>query len=508
MSRIPLDVPPGLNTDDTAYASSPAWADMNNARFRLGRPQADAGFESVIEDLLGGVCRSVFPWTDNDNVLNIGFGTHQTLELYQGGALYDITPSSGFTAGQIDGTGTTGFGTGAYGIGGYGEPSATDYFPLTWSHGSLGQTLIASPRNQTIFQWSNNTASPAAALSNAPDNVTYMLVVRDFVFALGCNEEVGAAFNPLCIRHSDVRGPNAWSTVATSSSTSREYILPGGGRIVAGRKVGRSFLVWTNHNLFLATYVGSINKIWEFNEVGDKCGLIGPGAAVVKGSTAYWISPDRQFHTYTLGGSVSSIPCPIRESFADNLAYSQADKIVASTIAEYSEVRFDYPDARDGFENSRFIRVCVESPDAGEWSKGDVARTSMVDAGPSSYPCGTTYAGNVYWHEKGNSADGDALDGFIETADIYMDNDRATLVRGCWPDIAEQVGPWSLTLTGRDKPQGSTNTFGPYAMAPGEDKLDFKASGRLFRIRFSWASAPAGGRLGMPSFDVKLRGRK
>src|SRR5687767_5373881 len=109
MTRIPLEVPPGLNSDDTAFASSPAWADCNNARFRLGRPQAAAGWESVIADLLGGVCRSVFVWTDNDNTLNMGFGTHQTLELYQGGALYDITPSSGFTAGQIDGTGTTGY---------------------------------------------------------------------------------------------------------------------------------------------------------------------------------------------------------------------------------------------------------------------------------------------------------------------------------------------------------------------------------------------------------------
>jgi hypothetical protein len=508
MTRIPLEVPPGLNSDDTAFASSPAWADCNNARFRLGRPQAAAGWESVIADLLGGVCRSVFVWTDNDNTLNMGFGTHQTLELYQGGALYDITPSSGFTAGQIDGTGTTGYGTGAYGIGGYGEPSATDYFPLTWSQAALGQTLIASPRNQTIFQWSNVTATPAAALSNAPDNVTYMIVARDFVFALGCNEEVSGDFNPLCIRHSDVRGPNAWSTVATSSSTSREYVLPGGGRIVAGREIGRSILVWTNHSLYLGTYVGSINKIWQFDRVGDKCGLIGPNAAVVKGSTAYWVSTDRQFHTYTVGGSVTSIPCPIREAFADNLAASQGDKIVASTIAEYGEVRFDYPDARDGYENSRYLTVCVENPDAGEWSKGDEARTAMVDAGPSSYPCGTTYAGNIYWHEKGNSADGSSLSGFIETADIYLDEDRTTLTRGFWPDIAEQVGPWSLTLTSRTYPQGPTTTYGPYAMAPGEDKVDFKATGRLYRVKISWDSAPAGGRLGRLTFDVKLRGRK
>ena len=506
--RFAPEIPPGLNSDDTAFSASPAWADCNNARFRLGRPQATAGWESVIGDLLTGVCRSVFAWTDNGNVLNLGFGTHSALMLYQGGALYDITPTSGFTPGQIDGTGSTGYGTGAYGAGGYGEPSTTDYFPLTWSQAALGQTLLASPRNQTIFQWSNNTAVKAAALTNAPANVTYMIVARDFVFALGCNQEVSGTFNPLCIRHSDVRGPTGWSTVATSSSTSREYILPGGGRIVAGREIGRSILVWTNHSLYLGTYVGSVNKVWQFDKVGDKCGLIGPGAAVVKDSTAYWISPDRQFHSYTVGGMVSSIPCPIRESFADNLAASQGDKIIASTIAEYGEVRWDYPDSRDGYENSRYITLCVEGPDSGAWSRGDVARTAMVDAGPSAYPCGTTYEGNIYWHEKGNSADGSALAGYIETSDIYLDTNRSSLVRGCWPDVSEQTGPWYLTLTTRDKPQGTGTTFGPYAMAPDEDKLDFKASGRLVRVKFSWNSSPAGGRLGVPSFDVKQRGRK
>ena len=89
-------------------------------------------------DLLGGVCRSVFPWTDTLGTLNIAFGTHQTLEIWQSGAHTDITPATGFTPGQIDGTGGAGYGTGAYGVGNYGEPSTVDYFPLTGSLGAFG----------------------------------------------------------------------------------------------------------------------------------------------------------------------------------------------------------------------------------------------------------------------------------------------------------------------------------------------------------------------------------
>lgn len=485
-------------------------------RFRLGLPETIGGWERIVPDALSGVCRAAFPWTDNSNILNIALGTHATLELCQGGQLFDITPVSGFTPGAVDGTGSTGYGTGAYGIGDYGEPSATDYFPLTWSLDAWGQKLLGAPRNQTLFEWSNNTGTPAAAIANAPDNIAYMLVAPTRqVFALGCNEESGGAFNPNCVRHCSIGDNTDWTTTSSSASTAREYILAGGGRIVAGRMVGRQMLIWRNHDLWLGTYYGQIGKVWSFERVGRNCGLIGPAAAVILGGVAYWISPDRQFHSYAPGGSVQSVACPIREDFADNLAASQGDKIVASSIAEHNEVRFDYPDGRDGFENSRYLAVPVEGPDAGNWYRGQMVRTAMVDAGPSSYPVGTDYEGLIYWHERGETADGGDFAWFIETSDTFLDEERSTLVRGFWPDIKGQQGPVSMTLTGRMFPQsdvGETEappqTYGPFTFAPGTNKVDFKASARLFRVKFSGSSTPSKARLGRITFDAKLRGRK
>ena len=103
--RVPLDVPVGLNSDDTALAASPSWVDGSNFRFRNGKAEIKGGWESVTQTLINGVCRSVFPWTDNAATLNIGFGTHNHLQLYQGGMVYDITPAAGFTPGAIDGAG-------------------------------------------------------------------------------------------------------------------------------------------------------------------------------------------------------------------------------------------------------------------------------------------------------------------------------------------------------------------------------------------------------------------
>lgn len=505
--RYALDIPAGIVADDTSFAASPRWLDGSNVRFRLGRPQTIGGWERLVSTQLSGTCRSILNWTDNFGILNIGFGTHLGLEVWYGGDLYDVTPATGFTPGQIDGTGGQGYGTGSYSTGNYSEPSTTDYFPLTWSLAAWGQNLLACPRNQTIFAWTNNTATAASALSNAPDNVTYMLVApKRQVFALGCNEEVSGVFNPCCIRHSSIGNNNDWTT--TTSSTAREYILPGGGRIVAGRVVGEYLFVWTDKALFLGSYVGQVSQVWRFDQIGDKCGLIAPNAAVVVGQTAYWLGPDLQFYACQLGGAPQPLPCPVREILVDHLATSQFDKITAASINQFQEIRFDYPDGRDGAENSRYLALCVNGDDAGAWHLGQMPRTAFVDAGPSSFPIGTDADGVIYWHERGHSADGGAFSWFIESSDQYMSEDTATLIRCCWPDIQGQIGPVNLTLTGRFKPQGDEIVYGPYAMATSEDKVDFKAKARLVKVKFSGGSAPTFMRLGKPIFDVKPTGQR
>lgn len=601
---IPIDIPPGLNSDDTTFAAAPAWADGSHVRFRNGRPQTCGGWESIVSTLLTGVCRAVFAWTQTDATLNIAAGTHSMLQLWQGGAVYDITPfgpvtplaaapfatvntsttvtvthvAHGYTsglslliagavdtngilaanlngariitvtgvdaytfvagsaatstaagggtavvvvpqtalpAGNIDGTGSVGFGTGAWGVGGFGQPSASDYFPRTWSLAAWGQKLLASPRNGGLYEWSNVTASRALAVTTAPARITQMLVSpQRQVFALGCTQENGT-YNPLCLRHSSVEDETSWATASSSASTAREYVLPGGGRIVGGRIVGRSLLVWTTAALFVGTYVGQVGQVWRFDKVGDKCGLIGPNAAAVLGSTAFWIGPDKQFHSYSLGGAVTPMACPIRDDFADNLALGQADKITATTIAAFSEVRWDYPDTRDGFEVSRYLAVAAEGPDAGAWYRGrpllatSPARTAMVDAGPAPLPIGVDYAGGLYWHESGQSADGQALAWMIQSADIYLDENTAVLVREAWPDISEQVGPVTLDVATRQHPQGAQEAWGPFLLSPGQEICDFgKISGRLAQVTYSGNSAPSAARIGRMVVDVKPRGRR
>lgn len=428
-----------------------------------------------------------------------------------GGSAVRIVPQVELPAGAEHGSSSRGYGTGAYGGGPYGTTEDTsDYYPRTWSFDAWGQYLVASPRGGSIYEWTNNTANRAVAIANAPPEVTYALVAPMnggyMLFALGTNEESSGTFNPMCIRHSSIRDNAEWSTTA-SGSTSREYILTGGGQIVAGAMIGPYMLVWTDKDLFLGTYVGSLTQPWRFDRIGRNCGLIGPNAKVVVGQTAFWISPDRQFYSYSLGGSAGPIPCPIRTDFADNLAASQGDKIVASSNAEFSEIRFDYPDDRDGYENSRYVAMALSGQDAGSWYRGVMARTAFVDAGPSLYPIGVDPDGAIYHHERGYTANGSTRSWYIESAGANLDPDWRILVKEVWPDFKDQVGPVTVTLTSYEKPQGDGTETSSSAMSTGDLKADLFASGRIFKIKFSGSGAPARCRIGRPVFEVSRAGR-
>lgn len=499
--KWPLTLPPGLSSDDTTFSTEGRWSGGNNMRFWRERPQTVGGCALAI-DGIDGVCRAVLPWTDVAGISIVAFASHTQLSVYYGGTLYDITPASGFTPGAENGAGGPGFGAGAYGEGGYGEASLDDYFPLTWSLGNWGENLLASPRRQTLFIWENDPMTAATEVTDAPDDIVCMLVTPERqVLVGGCNEFSGGAFNPLLIRASNLRDYSDWDPSVLGTSAF-EYPLAGSGRIVGMKQVGSYVGIWTDSALYIGEFVGTVDQVYRFDKVADHCGLCGPNAVQVIGQTAYWITPDYQVYAWTPGSAPQPVEFPIRGDFKNNIAFGQYDKIAACSISQFGEVWWHYPDARDGTECSRYIAL---STLGNGWFKGQLARSACIDAGPLEYPIFVSPGGTAYWHENGNSLNGEPLAWSLSTSDLYMD-DAANVMRidGIWPDFEQQIGPVSMELEARFWPQSNARDKGPYSLSANRAKYDFRATGRIFNITFSGESSPAFVRFGKPLFDVSV----
>lgn len=493
--NITVELPPGLTSDNTTYSSPGRWADGSNIRFRGGYPQVIGGWSSLTSEALTGVCRNIHAWTDNSGTLNIVFGTHSALQIYLGGELSDITPT-GLAAGSIDAAAGPGWGAGAWGEETWGTPR-TLAGPRTWSLSTYGESLIACPAGETIYQWTNDAETVAAPLANAPARVTYALATPGRqIMALGCNEETSGTYNPLCIRFSDIEGITDWETRTTNNAG--EVILEGGGRIVAAQLLGEFVAVWTDNALYLGQFIGAIGQAWRFDRIADNCGLVGPNAVAVLGQTAYWLSPDLRFRAWQVGTPPQVIECPIRNEFDDNIDAAQREKIVATTISSYGEVWWHYPDSRDGSENSRYLMFTTLS---GTWSKGIMARTAAIDAGVVGFPLMCDPDGFTFYHETGDTANGGALSWFLESSDQYIGNaDKVFMVRGVWPDFETQAGPVMMTVKVRQYPQSTVRERGPYTLEAGRRLRDFRASGRVIAMRFEGMSGNV--RFGKQTFDV------
>lgn len=627
---VTLKIPAGLVLDDTSVkVGAGGWIDADKVRFWRGCPEVIGGWEQMQSAALTGKCRGLFSWVDDSGRFSVAMGTSEKLYVNQAGDDYDITPSSGFTEGLEDGTGGQGYGTGTYGTGLYSQPSTGDYFPLTWSKANYGQTLLANPRNQTIFQWSNDGAVPAVSLGRsttndddfsgyadqtafdavftsgagwafdggddqvdgttassnvtytettvsgkyyrvdvvfsgrsagtiaamaggsagtasseaegtvsatfkasststafgwqgvgftgnidsvtvyalaAPDNVTAITVPMEkrHVVAFGCNEEATDYFNPRGIRWCDFEDLSDW--VTSPANNAGEYILEGSGAIVRALEVPYGTLIWTTNEIWFMSYLGAPDQTYQFTRLGTGCGLIGPNGAVVFEGTAYWMAPDFSYWACPSGGIPQRVISPVRANISGNISAVQDEKIYAASVGEFKEIWWHYPDSRDGNENSRYVSLSLVD---GSWSAGQLARTAMIDAGSGPSPIAVDDSGAVFFHERGTSANGGAISWAVETGDIRMTDGNQTLMFDelrC--DVKDQAGAASLTVTAKMFPQGDETVSGPHTMLAGQDRIHFRQSGRMLRLKFSGNVGPCVFRLGSVIVGLKARGSR
>jgi len=87
-----LTFKPGVNRDQTNYASEGGWYEMDKARFRSGFPEKIGGWTVSNITQYSDSARALFSWGTTDGSNLLGIGTNSRVYVGSGTTLYDITP--------------------------------------------------------------------------------------------------------------------------------------------------------------------------------------------------------------------------------------------------------------------------------------------------------------------------------------------------------------------------------------------------------------------------------
>ena len=350
----------------------------------------------------------------------------------------------------------------------------------------------------------------ATEIAAAPDAILSMLVTpQRQVIAFGCNEEISGTFNSRCIRWCDLENYEVWTSSATNNAG--EHILDGGDAIIAARQIGEIIAVWTVSALYTMQFVGDPAQTFAFTKIADHCGLAGPEAVCTASGAAWWLAPDRRFRMWAPGTLPETIASPIGRDLADAISAKIMLTILAP-VTRYDEIWCFYADANDGAITYPSRYVAFNRKD-NAWFKGVMARSAVAAVDPVTPETHGYYAAqglSIFEQDKGNTANGQALEWHIESADQYVEQGgRRMMLRGVRCDFEDQAGDISLSIKARGLPGGPESTHGPFTLTTATTKKDFRASGRIMRVRMSGGQASGSYmRLGRLTFDAVAMGER
>ena len=492
MPLVELKIPPGIVQSGTDLQSEGRWRDCNLVRWTEGALGPVGGWVERMSSAYAAAPRGMLTWEDNSGDRWIAAGTYAKLHVSNAsGTTYDITPG-GFTSGNEDANVNTGYGGGFYGTGYYGQPRPDTgvYDPATtWSMDTWGQYLVAcSDADGGLYEWQLNTASAAAAISNAPTgNLGVMVTDERFVFALGAGGDTRK------IQWCDFEDNTLWA--AASTNQAGDITLQTSGRIMAGIRAQGQALIVTDTDAHRAVYVGP-PFVYQFEKVGDACGLIARKAIAATSAGAFWMGR-KGFFRFD-GGSVQSVPCSVHDKIFNDLNTAQMSKCWAVSNGQHGEVWFFYPSS-SGSEIDRYAAYDYRD---GHWTIGALDRTSGVDRGVFPAPIWGSSAGDVYNHETGYNYDSETV--FVESGPFKIGaGDNVASIRRLIPDEIA-AGDVQATFKTRFYPTAAETTHGPYTAA---QPTDVRLQGRQIRLRLE-AQTAGFWRIGNFRVDAEARGRR
>lgn len=473
MSLFPIDLPPGCYQNGTVYQSKGRWYDCNLVRFVSGTKQPEGGWRKKTATPVTGMGRAILSWVTNNGSSWTAVGTEQKLyAISRSGAVTDITPTS-FIAGRVDAVAQGGFGSGKFGVGTFGSPRADSSTVLEasmWSLDTFGQYLVGClEADGKIYQWTLNTASKAAAVTNAPTAKALFVTAEGMLVALAAEGVARRA------KWSDLRDNTIWTADATNSAG--DYDLTTNGQLMQGLRVRGGNLLFTDLEVHTMQFTAD-NSVYSIKPVGGEgSGAISRDCAAFLDNQAVWMG-NNGFWTYN--GFVQPLPCELWDFVFGNMNKQQKSKVTVQVNSAFGEVTWRIP-SKSSIELDRTVTWNYRE---NHWRPGYVVRLCGDDSGPTQYPLAVGTDGYVYEHEVGYAYDG-AMPYLISGPIENGEGDTVEYVEQLLPDVdtpGAVTASFFTAFTPMDAQQGNETVFGPYTLVPQTDAR-FCAS-RQTRVRY------------------------
>ena len=350
----------------------------------------------------------------------------------------------------------------------------------------------------TVHDVSVQVLTTAQIVTNAPTMVGSMFTTAERI-VVACGANLDGSFDPLQVDWSDAEDNQNWT--ATSTNLAGGFTLPSGGRVVRGVASARENLIWTTDSIWSMRFNANPDSVYDFIEMGKGCGLIGPNAAAIAGGTAYWMTPEGGFYSYS-GGTPTMIPCTLARDVADNLAWVQGDKVYASHVIgkNYAEVWWFYPDSRDGDECSRYV---IFDTIGLTWSSGTFDRTAYAHSAVFEYPIAVSSVGVPWFHEKGFTEDGGPRSWSL-TSSFATTDEGQLIVNGIRPDADDLQGGYSMLFTSKTRSiRGeNTRTYPTISITAATGEKSARVKGEQVGFTVSATTAPTFWRMGALQMDM------
>ena len=529
-----------LATDPSALVGN--YVDISGATAVGGVPASEINTTHLITAINTPVANSV----------SFVVTTAATSTVSAGGGT-GITVSFEIDTGNVITVAGSGWGAGAWGRLGWGsgDPSSLINSPQRdWWLDNFDNDLVANIRNGAPYYWERGTAEdPAASLAtraitlqayatsqgytaaSVPVQVMQLLVSQQDKHLLACGAVPYCStsttdFDPLLIRWADQDNPGQWTPGVDNSSGFLR--VSRGSRIVRALPTRTEILVWTDTSLYTLQFLGTTD-VFGLQEYGDNISIASPRAMSTVTDITYWMGNDK-FYAY--GGRLETLDCTLSVHVFNNINSDQYDQIVCGTNEQWDEVWWFYPANGYDYNNAYVVYNYLEKI----WYYGSIERTAWLDSplrlcpqaantvigtGGTITPNALSVSGYLYNHESGLSADGTAMNSYIQSNDFDIgDGDNFLLTRRIIPDVgfggSTATSPEvTLEIRPRNFPgqafSTSSNDEGRVistSVNAYTDQIFVRARARQMAFKIKSDTLGVQWQLGAPRLDARQDGRK